>query len=117
MTATRPWTGASGSGSSGTPLHGWEIVDSAARLCAMNLYLHGIGGDETNITVDDSLRAHPGVNYDLVLTNPPFGRKSSLTFVNSEGESERESLTVERPTSGPPPATSSSTSCSTCARC
>ena len=25
----------------------------------MNLYLHGIGGDETNITVDDSLRAHP----------------------------------------------------------
>ena len=63
----------------------------------MNLYLHGIGGDETNITVDDSLRAHTGVNYDLVLTNPPFGRKSSLTFVNSEGETERESLTVERP--------------------
>ena len=31
------------------------------------------------------------------MTNPPFGRKSSLTFVNSEGESERESLTVERP--------------------
>ena len=77
-------------------LHGWEIVDSAARLCAMNLYLHGIGGDETNITVDDSLRAHPGVNYDLVLTNPPFGRKSSLTFVNSDGETERETLTVER---------------------
>ena len=78
-------------------LHGWEIVDGAARLCAMNLHLHGIGGDETNITVDDSLRAHPGVNYDLVLTNPPFGRKSSLTYVNSEGESERGSLTVERP--------------------
>ena len=78
-------------------LHGWEIVDSAARLCAMNLYLNGIGGDDTNITVDDSLRAHPGVNYDLVLTNPPFGRKSSLTFVNSEGETEREALTVERP--------------------
>ena len=47
--------------------------------------------------MDDSLRSHPGVNYDMVLTNPPFGRKSSLTFVNSEGESERESLTVERP--------------------
>ena len=78
-------------------LYGWEIVDSAARLCAMNLYLHGIGGDETNIRVDDSLRSHPGVNYDLVLTNPPFGRKSSLTFVNSEGELEKESLTVERP--------------------
>ena len=46
---------------------------------------------------DVRLRSHPGVNYDMVLTNPPFGRKSSLTFVNSEGESERESLTVERP--------------------
>ena len=78
-------------------LHGWEIVDSAARLGVMNLYLHGIGGDETNITVDDSLRNHPGVNFDMVLTNPPFGRKSSLTFVNTEGESERESLVVERP--------------------
>ena len=78
-------------------LHGWEIVDSAARLCVMNLYLHGIGGDTTNIIVDDSLRSHPGVNFDLVLTNPPFGRKSSLTFVNAEGESERETLVVERP--------------------
>ena len=78
-------------------LHGWEIVDSAARLGVMNLYLHGIGGDGTNIVVDDSLRNHPGVNFDIVLTNPPFGRKSSLTFVNTEGESERETLVVERP--------------------
>lgn len=78
-------------------LHGWEIVDSAARLGAMNLYLHGIGGDETNIVRDDSLRTHPGRNYDMVLTNPPFGRKSSLTFINAEGKSERESLEVERP--------------------
>ena len=78
-------------------LHGWEIVDSAARLGVMNLYLHGIGGDGTDILVDDSLRNHPGVNFDMVLTNPPFGRKSSLTFVNTEGESERETLVVERP--------------------
>lgn len=77
-------------------LHGWEIVDSAARLCVMNLYLHGIGGDETLIKVDDSLRAHPGVDFDLVLTNPPFGKKSSLTFVNGEGEQSRESLVVIR---------------------
>ncbi len=78
-------------------LHGWEIVDSAARLCVMNLYLHGIGGDETTIRVDDSLRTHPDENFDMVLTNPPFGRKSSLTFVNSEGKSEKETLVVERP--------------------
>ncbi len=78
-------------------LHGWEIVDGAARLGVMNLYLRGIGGDETNIKVDDSLRDRPSTYFDMVLTNPPFGRKSSLTFVNSEGESERESLIVERP--------------------
>ncbi len=75
-------------------LYGWEIVDSAARLGVMNLYLHGIGGHRTNIKVDDSLRNHPGVNFDLALTNPPFGRKSSLTFVITEAE--RESLAVER---------------------
>ena len=78
-------------------LQGWEIVDNAARLGVMNLYLHGIGGDNPTITVDDSLRSPPGDRFDMVLTNPPFGRKSSLTFVNTEGESERESLTVERP--------------------
>ena len=26
-------------------LHGWEIVDNTARLCVMNLYLHGIGAN------------------------------------------------------------------------
>ena len=65
-------------------LQGWEIVDSAARLGVMNLYLHGIGGDETNIIVDDSLRSSPSTHFDMVLTNPPFGRKSSLTFVGSD---------------------------------
>jgi len=77
-------------------LTGWEIVDGAARLCVMNLYLHGIGGNETVIKVDDSLRSHPGMDFDLVLTNPPFGKKSSLTFVNGEGEQGWESLVVFR---------------------
>ena len=78
-------------------LYGWDYVAKAVRLGVMNLYLHGIGGDETNIVVDDSLRTHPGVNFDMVLTNPPFGKKSSLTFVGSDGEADRESLVVERP--------------------
>ena len=78
-------------------LFGWDNVAKAARLGVMNLYLHGIGGDETNIVVDDSLRTHPDVYFDMVLTNPPFGKKSSLTFVGSDGEAERESLVVERP--------------------
>jgi type I restriction enzyme M protein len=77
-------------------LRGWEIVDSSARLCAMNLVLHGIGGDETPITVDDALRGDPGQRFSMVLTNPPFGRKSSITFVNGDGDTERETLTVVR---------------------
>ena len=72
-------------------------MDSAARLGVMNLYLHGIGGDRTNIKVDDSLRSPPSVNYDMVLTNPPFGRTSALTYVNAEGKTRRQSLVVERP--------------------
>jgi type I restriction enzyme M protein len=35
-------------------LSGVEIVDGAARLCAMNLFLHGIGGEEP-VAVRDAL--------------------------------------------------------------
>jgi type I restriction enzyme M protein len=79
-------------------LHGWEIVDNTARLCVMNLYLHGIGvnGNTSPIHVADSLAADPGSRFDLVLTNPPFGKKSSVTFVNEEGEARRESQVIER---------------------
>ena len=81
---------------------GWEIVDSTARLCAMNLYLHGIGGEgsgknDVPITVGDSLASDPGERFDLVLTNPPFGKKSSITVVNAEGQAGRESMIYERP--------------------
>lgn len=76
---------------------GWEIVDSTARLCAMNLYLHGIGGDDSPVIVVDSLASDPGDRFDLVLTNPPFGKKSSITIVNGEGKGERETMIYERP--------------------
>jgi type I restriction enzyme M protein len=79
-------------------LHGWEIVDNTARLCVMNLYLHGIGvnGGESPIRVGDSLAAHPGQYFDMVLTNPPFGKKSSVTFVTDEGEIRREAQNIVR---------------------
>jgi type I restriction enzyme M protein len=77
-------------------LHGWEIVDATARLCVMNLYLHGVGGGESPVRVADSLATDPGDRFDLVLTNPPFGRKSSFMVVNAEGESERENLVYVR---------------------
>lgn len=75
---------------------GWDIVDNTARLCAMNMYLHGIGGEESPVTVGDSLAADPGQRFDIVLTNPPFGKKSSITVVNGEGKSVKEQLVYER---------------------
>jgi type I restriction enzyme M protein len=80
-------------------LRGVEIVDNVTRLCAMNLLLHGIGtqaGDETPVRTEDSLRSVPGTFFDLVLTNPPFGRKSSVLVVNEDGDEERQALTIKR---------------------
>jgi len=73
-------------------------VDNVARLCMMNLYLHGIGGEtaEPPIVVGDALISDPGDRYDLVLTNPPFGKKSSVTIVNGDGKADKETLTYER---------------------
>jgi type I restriction enzyme M protein len=75
---------------------GKDIVDSVARLCAMNLYLHGIGGEESPIDVGDALVSEPSEHYDMVLTNPPFGKKSSVTVTNGDGETNREALTYSR---------------------
>jgi type I restriction enzyme M protein len=75
---------------------GWEIVDDTARLCVMNLYLHGVGGEESPIIVADSLISDPGDRFDMVLTNPPFGKKSSITIVDAEGKAARSALTYER---------------------
>ncbi len=61
---------------------GWEIADLPARLCAMNLLLHGIESPESDspINVDDALRDDPGECFDMVLTNPPFGKSSSDSY-------------------------------------
>jgi type I restriction enzyme M protein len=77
-------------------LRGKDVVDGVVRLCAMNLYLHGIGGEESPIEVGDSLISYPADHYDLVLTNPPFGKKSSVTIVNGEGKADRETLSYSR---------------------
>ena len=65
---------------------GWEIADLPARLCAMNLMLHGLGRPDSDspIVVDDALRENPGKYFDLVLTNPPFGKSSSDTYEREE---------------------------------
>lgn len=77
---------------------GWEIVDSTARLCAMNLLLHGISAPESPsiVTVDDALRSAPSEHFDMVLANPPFGRKSAYKVINALGEAESQDMSYLR---------------------
>jgi type I restriction enzyme M protein len=75
---------------------GNEIVPLAARLCVMNLYLHGINGEETPISPDDSLKKNPGGIYEMILTNPPFGKKSAETIITDVGKTSKKDLTIIR---------------------
>jgi type I restriction enzyme M protein len=52
----------------------------------MNLYLHGLDGDENPVVVGDALISDPGEKFDYVLINPPFGKKSSITIFNGNGD-------------------------------
>lgn len=78
--------------------YGNELVSNTYKLCLMNLYLHNIGDIYGNVPVSlgDALLTDPGYRVDYVLTNPPFGKKSSLTFTNEEGEQEEEDLVYNR---------------------
>lgn len=71
-------------------------VDGVVRLCAMDLYLRGIGGEESPVVADDSLRSLGSTHYDMVLTNPPFGKKSSYTVLGADGRAVSESQIYER---------------------
>ena len=77
-------------------LRGKDVAEGVVRLCVMNLYLHGIGGEESPIEVGDSLISKPNEHYHLVLTNPPFGKRSSITIVNGDGKAEKETLSYNR---------------------
>lgn len=104
-------------------LRGVELVQGVTRLAAMNLMLHGVGPtpqeldaaraelikkgkspDEADaeidkrlpVKTDDALREIGTTRYEVVLTNPPFGKKSSIMVVTDEGETDRESITYER---------------------
>lgn len=77
-------------------LTGVDIVDEVVRLCAMNLYLHGIGDGESPIRRADALAKDPGNKFKIVLTNPPFGKKSSYTVIGEDGEITTERETYER---------------------
>ena len=78
--------------------HGNEIVANTRRLCLMNMFLHNIGEIDGGapISSNDSLVADAGQRFDYVLANPPFGKKSSMSFTNEEGEQETDDLTYNR---------------------
>jgi type I restriction enzyme M protein len=81
-------------------IRGVELVEEVARLATMNLLLHGISADGANelpITCADSLQKPPRVQVDVVLTNPPFGVKGSVTYANGrKGKAGDDDLTVQR---------------------
>lgn len=104
-------------------LHGVDIVQSVIRLCAMNLLLHNVGptaaqldakrrellqggltpdrvdeqlDDLLPVRTDDALRELGTDRYDIVATNPPFGRKSSIKVIGEEGKVSSDAITVER---------------------
>lgn len=78
--------------------YGNELVPMTFKMALMNLYLHNIGDiyGKVPITLGDALLTDPGYRVDYVLTNPPFGKKSSLTFTNEKGEQEEDELVYNR---------------------
>ena len=79
-------------------ISGVELVDGTARLAAMNMLLHGIGKPTGRSLIDvrDAL-AEPPRNYpSVVLANPPFGRKSSITVVAEDGRATRDDIEYAR---------------------
>jgi len=78
-------------------VHGWELVPSTGRLAVMNILLHGVNADPCPIHSGvDSLAKDPSERFSMVLTNPPFGKKSSIAIVNEEGNLEKEDHAYER---------------------
>jgi type I restriction enzyme M protein len=81
-------------------IRGVELVQQVARLAAMNMFLHDIAshpGDGAPVACFDSLAVQPEALVDVVLTNPPFGVKGSVTYTSGESRLGGEDLTVVRP--------------------
>jgi type I restriction enzyme M protein len=78
-------------------LHGVDLVPNVARLCAMNLFLHGIGTDHKHpvVSIYDSLESM-AASVDMALTNPPFGKKSSFTIIGKSGKTQTDKISYER---------------------
>lgn len=76
--------------------HGVDIVNEVVRLCAMNLYLHGIGNGKCPVIYGDALAKDPSQRYNVIITNPPFGKKSSYKVIGEDGSTSTETENYER---------------------
>jgi len=80
-------------------LVGYDIVPSVVRLCAMNIYLHGIGSatnGDAPVDEKDALARPSGKKFDMILANPPFGKKGGYTIVGVDGRVTTEKQEYER---------------------
>jgi type I restriction enzyme M protein len=81
-------------------IRGTELVPAVTRLAAMNLLLHGISSAdevaEPAIRTGDSLVERPDRLYHVILTNPPFGKRSSVNVVIRQRDSDPDDLDVVR---------------------
>lgn len=60
----------------------WAIIPGTARLYSMNLFLHNIGdiNAEPPMQVQNILISSPRDRLDYLLSDPPFGKESSITL-------------------------------------
>jgi type I restriction enzyme M protein len=63
----------------------------------MNMYLRGIGGEDSPLTVGYPLIADTGERFDMVMTNPNFGKESSITVFGGDdnGKADKEAIIYE----------------------
>lgn len=56
-------------------MFGVDNTPLVVTLASMNLYLHGVGTKNSPIDCRDSLESEPGRAFDVILANPPFGKR------------------------------------------
>ena len=71
-------------------LYGQETNDETYAVCKSDMLIKGDGRDADNIKPDSSLSkdGHPGMSFDYMISNPPYGKswKKEENFIRSEYE-------------------------------
>ncbi|MFO1223944.1 MAG: N-6 DNA methylase [Burkholderiaceae bacterium] len=75
---------------------GWELVQATARVRDEPDAARHRFEKSVPVKVADALAADPGERFDIVLANPPFGKKSSTMIVGEDGKTSTEKDIVER---------------------